>query len=259
MSNSKALLSALLWFSLAGAANATIARVQGVSGFTSSGVTATATLSALTAGNTVIGCVVHGSGNALNTVSDGTNSYTILTGSAFAGYQEDLFYKENVSGGPTVITATLASGSQINIVADEFSGVSTSAATDGSAFGTVNFVSGTNSFTSGNLSPTPTHNGDLIYGCASTLSGANLSAGTSAAFTLAVNDTTHHAFSEYIIQTTAASIAATFTPTTTDYGWIDGVALQAAGAAPGKKFASFMIHSIGVAPATSDALPMGVP
>lgn len=210
---------------------ATISRVQGnYANLTTAPTSGSVTLSAITSGNTVVGCVNHGSGNTLNSVSDGTNTYTIISGPGFAGDEVDTFYKENVTGGPTTITATFASGTNIKLVADEFSGISTSASTDGNAEGTANDVSGTNSFTSGNLSPTPTHNGDLIYGCEpGTFLGSTLTDGTG--FTGAVTDNTDQIYSEYLIQATAGTVAVTFTPSAADYGWINGVAFQAAAGA----------------------------
>ena len=207
---------------------ATPARVQGNSARTGSGTSISVTpASATTTGNLVIGCVVQGSGANPTGVSDGTNNYTLVNGASFAGFQGTLFYKINATGTSAPIVASFSSGTGAYMMMDEFSGVSTSAAVDGSAAGTANNTSGTNSFSSGSF--TPAQNGDLIYGCLSSLSGTNtFTPGTSPNFTAANASSANNAFTEYLVQATAAAIASAFSTSTTDYGWIEGAGFQAA-------------------------------
>ena len=233
----KALLTALL-LGAASPALATPALVQGASNHvTGTPTSGSVTLgSTITAGNTVVGCVVQGSGSAPTSISDGTNTYTLSNGSPFAGDQVTLFYKINAVATSSAITATFTTGTPSWLVVNEFSGISTSAAIDGiNSGGTANNTSGTNSFSSGNLSPTPTVNGDLIWGCMSSLlSAGTFVPGTSPNFTSATSSSTNNVYSEYLVQATAASIAAAFTNSgSADYGWIGAVAFQASGGGGG--------------------------
>jgi len=166
-----------------------------------------------------LACVSFGFANSTGVIDvvtcadDQGNSYTssdsIFVGGG-VGYQWNTFYKEGLSNGPQTVTGTSVNNphSFMAIFVDVYSGVSISAAIDGHTgqFQSVN--NGTDAVTSGPI--TTTINGDLVYGsCVCIDSQGISSAGTG--FTIRQNNVDTSFSTEDLTQTTAGSIAATFT------------------------------------------------
>lgn len=161
---------------------------------------------------------------SVSSVADNTLANTYTPGPTIRdtnnGYTWSGFYCLNITNGPTRITATVSSSTQFStIVVDGFSGVLASGAFDGGAANVqLTIPPAANTITSTAI--TPTANGDLIIGATVSLGGSgSLAAGTG--FTAGVNSSPDF-FSEYLVQTTAGSVAATFTNSTTE-GFITGV------------------------------------
>jgi hypothetical protein len=150
-------------------------------------------------------------------VDDKSNAYTpVDTLNVGAGCNLETFYSLNVTNGPSVITATITfpiSGTATfwRIVADEFSGLASFDAHSGQI---QSGISGSDAMSSG--SATTAFNGELIYGggadgCAATTHIAN---GTGFTPTESATDSDNQPlYGEYLIQPSAGSIAATFSPT----------------------------------------------
>lgn len=145
----------------------------------------------------------------VDTVRDATNSETFVSAYAF-----------NITNAPITITATLNASRNFNgILVDEFSGILTTNPIDGHAM-QVQAAPGTgaNAITSGNF--TTASNGDLIYGCNVDTAGpgdANSGTGFTQDLFLSNGFVTEHK-----VQSSAGSVAATFTATTGTDGFITG-------------------------------------
>jgi hypothetical protein len=140
--------------------------------------------------------------------------------SQFGTYYWISFYllSGNITSGARTFTATINASRQFgDMIIDEFSGVAASAALDGHAINNQNTPAATpNSITSSAIITTT--NGDLIYGSTVNLvSNGTQSVGTG--FTQA-QLTANSFLTEFLTQATAASIAATMTPTSALDGWI---------------------------------------
>lgn len=186
----------------------------------STATTRAVTVTALSAGNIVVGIVTWGSGTStdLTSVTDGTNTYTIVRRVADTtnGQSAAVFYAYNVAAGATTITANFGvTLTYTGISVMEFSGEDTSAPPlDGAnEQGRVHTgVIGSTTSGAGNL--TPSANNYLVWaGSANT--GATNIAGTSE-FVAGTNFTepanAEHAAigdislsAEYWIQTTATA------------------------------------------------------
>jgi len=116
-------------------------------------------------------------------------------------------------GGATTITATFASSSYLNIWGDEFSGVATSSALDTSSFMTMGI---SNTATSNSI--TPAANGELLIAVEMQQAVASITPGGSFA--------TGHGtgglvgMTSYYVQSTAASISASFTIGVSTSWWV---------------------------------------
>jgi len=206
------------------------AHVQSAKNTASTGVTTTtgigATGSAIGTGNTVAGTVSWSNlgapaTNVLNTITDNKgNTYPVVdTGGDPNATQVSCssFLLGNVIGGPTTITATFSGSNPgaATIIWDEYSGALTNV--NPTDVHTKNAQhdpgTGSNAITSGNI--TTTIPGDLIYGavCETTNGSTAIAAGSS--YTLRVSNEANaglnSASSEDQVQTSAGSIAATFT------------------------------------------------
>lgn len=158
---------------------------------------------------------------------DASNVYTILSGGGLAGgYWWKCAYLTNAAGSPSTVTAEFSSGAiYVTVVVAEFENVLGTGAIDGSSFNLNQ--AGTNTtdgITSGAF--TTAAAGDLIYGSCVNIGGnAGLSVGTS--FTGAAGASAAPDFvSEYLVQPSAGSIAATFTGSTLDHFSTFAVALK---------------------------------
>lgn len=172
-------------------------------------------------GNGLCGMVTHGATDTAVTVSDDKgNTYTIVRdlGSAI---RATTFYLTNITNAPTTITATPNDSTlYIQIVVIEMSGVKTSAALDVET-GQLQSSPGTSTdaITSGAV--TTAENGEFVCGFSAVTD--NLQSNT---YTAGTNFTERaeggngssgvDAVGESLVQTSAGSIAATFTQSTTN-------------------------------------------
>lgn len=188
-------------------------------GFASSTVTATFTTSNNTTGNILVAFANGGLAPTITFTDGAGNTWTSIgTGTSGFSFTCQAGWAQVVSGGGTKITITanftVASGNQTLIIT-ELSGIDTTTPVDNFAYANTTFGTGTDAFSSGNF--TTTNNGCLIYGAITDENGnANaFSAGTG--FTRRESYTFdgggRFAASEDLIQSTAGSIAATFTNT----------------------------------------------
>jgi hypothetical protein len=202
--------------------------VQGKGAFSTTPVaTLSATFSAAVAsGDTVCGLVSfgHAASSALTSVTDNkSNTYNLETLTFDSTNDQDViaFSLSNITNGPTVITAnfTNAEGGQ-SIIIDEFSGCATAASDERdlpAAAGNFQNTPGTGTNAVTSPSRTTVTNGDLLYGATSNNAGddTTLTAGTG--FTLTgtssgvSGNTAAMLKSEWMVQTTAGAVAATFT------------------------------------------------
>lgn len=187
---------------------------SGVSG------TTTATFgSAITTGNLVVGALnLTSTTDTLTSISDGTNTYTVLD--RFQGASTlwfYTFYKANVTGGPTTITISTSNSANAQIIADEFSGLTTSSPLDQHT----RQEQSTTTPSSGSV--TTTVAGELIYSVCSgdAVSNPTFAAGSGYTLIVQLQGNTGNTFgigSEYQIQGSAGSISATWsTSVSEDY------------------------------------------
>ncbi len=204
------------------AANAFVqAQILGTDGTTATTIAATFS-TAVTSGNLVAGACMWGSANTsdLTSVTDNqSNTYTIVRSIADAGDGQSAatFYRANVTNAPTTVTCNLAASLPYRgISIHEVSGADTSAPL-GVETGQTQQSPGTgaNALTSGSV--TTTTNGEYIYGVS--FNDGDLGTGSSdfapgTGFTERsehLTTTELSLASEDQIQTSAGSIAATFT------------------------------------------------
>lgn len=147
-------------------------------------------------------------------VDDKSNTYTLVTtggNDTTNGQRAAMFYRENVTNGPTVFTLTFVGGLSANYLAitvDEFSGAATSGAATGTPALNVQNSPGTGANTITAPSITPSESGCLIY--ASTQNdGASTLASAGSGFTSATANSTAACRSEFLTHTSGA-ITATF-------------------------------------------------
>ena len=185
-------------------------------------------------GNAVVGALsMAASPNTPTiTITDniGGNTWTVLGyDRTLAGTLTAYFYGINLSGGPTVITATLSSGTGTywRVVVDEFKNIAQVSAIDGNANLYSAAASGTDGASSGNLSATPSVNYDIIYGVATNFSGFYMNPGTG--FTSLTRGTAadnEPLYTEYLFQEQAGTVAAKFTPAGSSATVVVGLALK---------------------------------
>lgn len=208
-----------------GGGTPTILHVQSAFLQTGSGTTTTATFGAgVTSGNTVVGQVGFTPVTLTVAVTAGSNTCTNVDNIASnTSYAIVSFYCSNVTGAPTVFTATFTGGSASfpAIMMDEFSGVLTVSPLDGHN-GNFNAPATSTAVTSNSF--TPGTNGDLIYGMVTQIGGGGDTYTAGSGFTLLQNPGGFA--SEWQQQTTAASIAATFTGSVADTWAAAGFALK---------------------------------
>ena len=194
-----------------------IAYIQGNShanGATSS-TTVAVTLGATVGVGNMLAVSLGTVSNTLSSVTDDkSNVYTVVfngSTSTASGFTFATAYCLNITNAPQTITATWSGSTSFStILVDEFSGVATSSALDGPP--SVNpgqtGVVGASAVFSGNT--TTTVNGDLIYGSGVSITGFGpFTAGAVPAFTQAQIITSAY-LTEYLVQSTAGAIQATF-------------------------------------------------
>lgn len=175
-----------------------------------------------TTGNLIVVSFGWGDTDLTPTVTDGTNTYhsatKLFTGD---GQGHAIFYAYNITGGALTVSANFAGNSVSfrRLIISEYSGILTGS--DPLDKFAINFQSGagstgTNGITSGSVTTTSGQNGQLIYGSTQNVgdAGAGINAGTTVAFTERVSITGETFTTEDFTQTTAGSIAATFTHAT---------------------------------------------
>lgn len=186
---------------------------------------ATYTTAAFTtsAGDTLMGWVQWEDPTAtLDSVTDGTNTYTLLhnptTGDGSA--RSAMFYCLSVASGSPAVSANLSAAAFGQVIVHQARGV---VAFDKSALAVQIFPgTGTDAVSSGSV--TTTTNGQYIFGASAKCqaSGNVLTAGTGFTQRIQQNNSGAASLSESQIQTSAGSIAATFT-TSSDGPYMTGI------------------------------------
>lgn len=194
------------------------AHVQGAHNSSSSAAASiAATGSAAGVGNLIAGGVAWGSTtNNLTSVTDNKgNTYTILdTVLNLDGESAASFALGNVVNGPSIITANFsASDSNLVIIWDEFAGGLAAANPVDVHHGQSQSRPGTGANAVSSGAATTTQNGDLIYGVSFDVSGSSTTFSAGGGASIATTDTglSRHGASEFAVQSTAGSIAATYT------------------------------------------------
>jgi hypothetical protein len=214
-----------------------------------SSATVTCTLAnPITGGASIVGCIDWASSSgSVSSVGDGTNSYTPRAGTllqnASDGWSRECFSKDNLTGGPTVITVTLSGAMSEQLVTiDEYTGALSSGSFDqGTTARQVNPGTASNAVTSGTV--TPTVDGELIwgYGGSSLHTSPIYTVGTG--FTLRQRLSSKNPTSEDLVQGTAAAIAATFTDNvSSDTSYTTVVTLKPAAAPAGTTKRLLLLH-----------------
>lgn len=202
-----------------------ITRVQGASNTASVSATSiSATFGATVGnGNAVIVYVWFSNGGTTTISDDKSNSYTLVDTNSVVSVRS--FYLTNITNAPITVTVTFGttqtgSNTVASIMIDEFSGIATSSPLDGHTINRVTFPgTGTDAVTSGSI--TTTTNGDLIWGAVIDELSITNAAAAGTGFTLGTQNaagTNGRGATEYLIQGTAGSIAATFTQTASSGG-----------------------------------------
>lgn len=200
---------------------APIAYVQSASsynGFASTCVTAFGSNNA--SGNLLVIAVAFGSSSlTINSVVDTrSNTYTLIDRVDFVGSSLATYYAKNSGAGANTVTVTLSNSHHCTLAVQEYSGASTTAPLD------VHNSAGLNpgsSATNGDTSPsvTPSTNGQLLFGAIWQADGASAityTAGTSFTERQEVGTGALTLQTEDRIQSTAASVQATWTASTAD-------------------------------------------
>lgn len=204
-----------------------ITHVQGGGSFnSSSSSTWSTTLSPVGSGNALCIAVgyVNGTADTISIADGHSNTYTQVDQSSQSGFQWTTFYAINVTGSPTVITVTDSTSPRSfnGMVVDEYTGVATSSALDGHAINPqTNAATSTDAVTSGSI--TTGTSGDLICSMVVTTAGGISANGTG--FTAATSDAAGAGvfWSEYQVQSSAGSIAGTWSTSAGTNGFVTGV------------------------------------
>lgn len=189
--------------------------VKGTSTIQTTSQNPTNNLGTVTAGHCIVGYISwHSNTITLDSITDNSNTYTLyhnptttLAGAARAA----VFVAENINGGSTTLTFNFSASVQSHSMVHEVSGCATSGAKDQSALQAQSVPgTGTDAVTSGSV--TTTTNGQYIFGAGSNpLNGNAYTVGTN--YTERLDPATPNDWvkTEDLIQTSAGSIAATFT------------------------------------------------
>lgn len=140
------------------------------------------------------------------------------------------YYYPSGAGATSITTSNSGGDSSFNaLLYDEFSGNNNAPSIlDGHAIAISTSAGSTLTASSGNTSPAPITNGDLIYGAIFLSHGNTLVTTAGSGFTLEVNNpNSSQAASEFQVQTTAAAVAATFSVSGSQSGWTYVTAVMA--------------------------------
>ena len=190
-----------------------IALVQ--SGIHQNGGTVSATVavtlpSAVASGDSVFVNLGYAIGIVSSTCADDkSNSYTAVNGATEGATDFTLqtFWLPSITNGPITITCTLTSTTSafMTVFVDEFSGLGAAVLDKNATIAYANPGTATNAVTSGSVTTTAA---DFVYGPAVSVSGEGLSFGTGFTGGQSVISTF---FSEFLVQTSSGSTAATYT------------------------------------------------
>lgn len=214
------------------------AHVQSAQGSYGGSTSATATFgSNVTTGNLIVVFVDVNSVTAtINTPTDtGGNTYTALDTTTGLNSRTKGFYAKNVTGGSSFgVTATLGAGAFGSISVHEASGLDTTAPLDqhvGNAQTSV--ATTTDAVTS--TAVTTTTAGQYIAGRTTqdNVEGITVTQGTGYTAGQTTNNGGQSGKTEYQIQSSAGSIAATFTSATASKNWVTQIATFKAASAGG--------------------------
>jgi hypothetical protein len=203
---------------------------------------------AVTSGNAYVGTATYSQNSGADCfaslVDDKGNAPTVVAKLSDTAATQFvlLFHIENVTNGPTTVTisfTTTACGTGggaafVSLAIAEFSGVATTSAIDGSTSQVFAGSTTTNAVTSGNI--TTTANGDLIYSAFydENVGGATFTAGTGfTALDINPSSGTFPFGHEWQVQSTAGSIAGTWTQSISGSTDVLVLALKAAGGGGG--------------------------
>lgn len=230
------------------------AHVQGHH-LTDTGTTGTLNIvgSAVASGDIVVGFATVGSPNTadiLSVTDNQGNSYTLIAavGDATAGQSFAMFYKVNITNGPTTITLHYTSGlSSVVAFWDEFSGGSSGSAIDGSNSRVMATPgTGTDGVSTGG---TFGASGDIIYGAAMEDAGPNTTFTVGTGFATATNDNSDGTFfgiSLYTeFKTASAASDVTYTIGTTSRLIVGGLAITTGGGGGGATCGSLPLLGAG--------------
>lgn len=245
-------LLALLWPGVSWGAPAFVQSCD----FGSDGTTSTTTTctfgSNTTAGNAIAGfySVNDGSANTITSIAGCSNTYTRVETITSGGDTTTWFYAQNITGGACTITATTSGASGYrSIIAHEVSGILTSGTLDVSvSFSSEPAGTGTNAATSG--TDTTTADGDYIFGAMHVANTLTMTVTPGTGFTGRVTGAGGGDIAPYrsedLIQTTAGSIAATFTIPSSQNVHAGMIALKAgAGGGGGSAPRNLMMMGVG--------------
>lgn len=199
------------------------------------------TFPAAPSGSLVVGAVQRahtGSITAIGSITDDKgNTYNIAddTDQTTDGQTQATFWLNNVTNGPSTITVTFPGGAGVvtfrRMLIDVFSGVDTSGTpTDGHTAQQNAGSTSTNAQTSGSI--TTAVNGDLIWTAFSDSEGAGATWSAGTGFTILDNGTSADndpMGSAWQVQSTAGSIAGTFTENVSSRSVVGVIAFKAAG------------------------------
>lgn len=182
----------------------------------SSSTTVAVTLGAPVTSGSLL-CIAIGGATTMTGVSvtdDKSNTGYTVAQFNFGSFNWIGMYRPNITNGPTTITATFPEAHTFStMIVTEFSGVLATSPLDGSNINVAQAGSNTTDAITSNATTT-TANGDLIWGACVNLAGNSTLTKTS---TFTQDQTQASNFNtEYLVQGTAGSIAATWTGTTAD-------------------------------------------
>ena len=179
-------------------------------GATSSTTVAVTLTSAVTSSDALFVTVGWAAASLTVTCADNkSNSYTAVdqaTDTSGGNFTWATFWLPNITNGPQTITCTLASSTAfVSVMADEFSGLGAAVLDKHAILAFATPGTGTNAVTSGSVTTTAS---DFVYGPAVSVTGDGLTFGTGFTGGQSVISTF---FSEFLVQTSSGSTAATYT------------------------------------------------
>jgi hypothetical protein len=249
------ILLALLFAFMSGPSFAAPAFVQSCD-FGSDGTTSATTTctfgSNTTAGNALVGMytINDGANNTITSISGCGNTYSRPETVQANTDTTTWFYAENIAGGACTVTVSAGTWGYRTLIVHEVSGVLTSGALDVSVSQALAAGTGANAATSG--TDTTTVNGDYIFGAVHIANTLTMTVSPGTGFTGRVTGVGGADIppyrSEDQIQSTAGSIAATFTLPVAETVHVGMIALKASGGGGGGGGTASRLPVLGVGP-----------